>query len=67
MSRHNKPMPTEKDPAKWLDGCPECLARDNPPHIVEMGSAQGPLRCHYECRDCHGEWITEYRDQAPAE
>ena len=60
MTTKEKAMPDVRDPAKWVDNCPECPHRDNPPHVVEVGARPGSIRCHYQCRECRGAWRTEY-------
>jgi len=49
-----------RDPAKWVDNCPECLNCNNTPLVVEVGTRPGSIRCHYQCRECRGTWRTEY-------
>lgn len=40
----------------YLDGCPECLTRDNAPTTVhEEGEG---VRAHYRCSACLWSWTT---------
>ena len=41
-----------------LDGCPECLARNNAPHYSTP--ADGGVICHYVCVVCGCDWSTSW-------
>ena len=41
-----------------LDGCPECLERDNAPARTEY--VPNGVQCAYRCRSCGCEWTTSW-------
>lgn len=42
----------------YLDGCPECMYRNNAP--VDIETVPNGVRCAYRCGNCDGEWTTSY-------
>lgn len=53
---HNRPPPV------YLDGCPECLTRDNRPlTTADSGGKQVPgVIATYFCNDCGHTWWTSW-------
>ena len=51
------PHGTPPDTAR-LDGCPECMTRDNAPHTTEH--VPHGVACHYVCRVCGCDWTTSW-------
>ena len=44
----------------YLDGCPECLTRNNHPHTTE--EVPSGVQCYYTCRVCDSTWATSWWD-----
>lgn len=45
-----------------LDGCPECVTRDNTPYRTEDPTSGTGIRAYYRCRACLWSWVTEWGD-----